>query len=129
MDGQLTIFDYQTDRRKELEKRLPIPRLDKKYLDEEGYIDDWHYCELEQPEYTDVYWTISLSKRHEYYHYEYKAFARGVWWYWCSWRKQWFIDDGSVHQIFAWMQIPSKYRQVDKSLHERLGLKGIIGEE
>ena len=128
MDGQLTIFDYQTDRRKELEKRLPIPRLDKKYLDEEGYIDDWHYCEIEQPEYTDVYWTISLSKRNEYYHYEYKAFARGVWWYWCSWRKQWFIDDGSIHQIFAWMQIPSKYRQVDKSLHERLSLKGIIGE-
>jgi len=128
MDGQITIFEYQDQRRREIEKRLPIPRIDKKYLDEEGYCDVWHYCELEEPKETNVYWTISVSKN-DYYHYNYKAFARGVWWRWCSWRKQWYVDDDFIDKIFAWMEIPLRYRQVDKSLHERLGLKGIIGEE
>ena len=40
MDGQISIFDYQTDRLSELEAKYPIPR---KYQEEEG----WEHVSIE----------------------------------------------------------------------------------
>ena len=103
MDGQISIFDYQDQRKREIAKRLPIPPLEKKYIDQEGWCDDWHYCELEEPP--------------EMGH-------------WDSWKKEFRKDYEKFYETtFAWVRIPSLYLRVDKSLHEMLGLKGIIGGE
>lgn len=129
MDGQISIFDYQDQRKREIAKRLPIPPIDKKYREAEGWCDDWHYCELEEPPVDDVYFTISTSKDSEYYYYHYKAWARGCWWHWDSWKKEFRKDYEKFYETtFAWVRIPSLYLQVDKALHVMLGMNGIIGE-
>ena len=123
MNGQMTIFDYCENRQSDLEKRYQIPRLSKDILSEEGWCDDWHYCEIEEPDEAGVYFTI--SEHGEYYHYNYRAWAVNQWWWWDSWCHKFRPE--TDRQPFAWVRIPSKYLRVDKSLKERLGMEGIIG--
>ena len=121
-DGQMTISEYY-NKQKELEGKYPIPRLSPQLRRDEGWTDDWHYLEVEKPTENDVYYTIEVYK--DLYMYKYNAYTSGMWFWWDSWFKRWnrFNDDDV---ILAWVQIPSIYRQKDTSLHEMLGLRGII---
>ena len=118
---QITMNDYLEDRRKELEERYPIPEPTSRWMKEEGWYDTWHYSEIEKPEQDDVYYGIHEFK--DCWIYSYVAWARGKWWEWDSWFKKW---KPSRENIFAWVRIPSRYLQEDKSLHEMLGMNGII---
>ena len=122
MEGQISIFDYCDSRLQSLEEKYPIPRLSKDILSEEGWYDDWHYCEIEEPEEVGVYFTI--TEHGEFWHYNYRAWAFGEWWWWDFWRHSFFPEKD--RQPFAWVRIPSKYLRVDKSLKERLGMEGIF---
>ena len=129
--GQISLFDYQEQKRKEIEKLLPIPKLDKRWIEQEQWIDDWHYCELEEPPETDVYYTISLfTSRNgsETYIYNHKAFYNGNWYHWDSWKKEFRKDyPGFYEKTFAWVRLPNVHRK-SKSVMEMLGLNGITGE-
>ena len=127
MDGQITIFDYCDSRLKKLKEQYPIPKLSKEILSEEGWVDDWHYCEIETPEEVGVYFTISELPNSEYWSYTYRAWAFGKWWWWDGWRHSFFPE--KERRPFAWVRIPSMYLQKDKSLKERLGLEGIVKNE
>ena len=124
MDGQISIFDYCDSRLQRLKDTYPIPRLSKEILSEEGWIDDWHYCEIEEPDEVGVYFTISELSNSEYWTYNYRAWAFGKWWHWDYWTHK--FRQETFKQPFAWVRIPSKYLRVDKSLKDMLGLEGIV---
>lgn len=124
MDGQISIFDYCDSRLQRLKDKYPIPRLSKDILSEEGWIDDWHYCEIEEPDEVGVYFTISELSNSEYWTYTYRAWAFGKWWHWDFWTHK--FRQETFKQPFAWVRIPSKYLRVDKSLKDMLGLEGIV---
>lgn len=123
---QMTIDDLMQSKRHEFEQKYPIYRLPKATLREEGWVDDWHYAELENPEEDDVYYGITLwGSDGNTYNYGYIAWVSNKGWYvWDSWKKTW--KKNTLRNVLAWVQIPSLYRREDKGLHERLGLKGII---
>lgn len=124
--GQMSFDDLFISKRTELEQRYPIPRHKKKDLIEEGWTDDWHYAGIEEPEETDVYYGITLWGNQDYYCYEYIAWEKSKksWYFWDSWENVW--RSKSKKNVLAWVIIPSLYRRQDKSLHERLGLRGIV---
>jgi hypothetical protein len=127
MADQMTIKDFLPEAKlKRLEAQYPIPRHKKKDLIEEGWTDDWHYAEIETPEESDVYYGITLWGSQESYNYEYIAWEskKKTWYFWDPWEKVW--RSKSNRNVLAWVVIPSLYRKQDKSLHERLGLRGII---
>ena len=103
---QLTIFNNRI--------QYPIPRLPKKYLSEEGWWDDWHYTDEEQPTESNIYYTIYLWK--DCYMYTYMYFENGKWYEADTWFKKW---QKPSHDPFAWVGIPSRYMERDKGLHER----------
>lgn len=129
MDGQISLFDYQADKLKALKEKYPIPKLEKRWLDLEGWNDNWHYCEMEEPPETDVYYTISLFKSgngSETYMYDHKAFHNGAWYHWDSWKKEFRKDyEGFYEKTFAWVRLPNAHRK-SQSVQEMFGLKGII---
>lgn len=122
---QMTFEDLLNNKRQELEQRFPIYRLPKDTLREEGWVDDWHYAELESPDCDDVYYGITLWNHGKDYMYGYIAWVSNKGWYvWDSWKEVW--KQNTRRNVLAWVQIPSLYRREDKSLHKRLGLEGII---
>ena len=122
MDGQMTLMQYidETEKLKELQEKYPIPR---KYQKEEGWIDDWHYTDLETPKESKVYYCIHLGFNSDFYMYTYMAWAYGHWWAWESYQKKWlFVNDGrrAWMRPFAWVEIPDLYLRTDDCLQVRL---------
>lgn len=122
-DGQMTITEWMQER--DYSQVYPIPKLSSKVRDEEGWIDDWHYCDKENPSEVDVYWGIMLYLPTDCYIYGYMAWAKDMWWTWDSYKGQW-MHVCSFEKPLAWVQIPLLYRKKDKGLPDKLGLKGII---
>lgn len=125
MDGQITLEQFLDEKLQHLKKYYPIPRLSPKVRADEGWFDDWHYADIEQPTENDVYYTITLHHGSNY-NYTYRAYANGKWFTWNAWNKEWEQVTELHSTLLAWVRIPSKYRQTDKSLHERLGMRGVI---
>ena len=103
---QLTIFSNYI--------QYPIPRLPKKYLTEEGWWDDWHYTDEEQPAESNVYFAI--QDFHGCYMYTYMYYSEERGWFGAD---DWFKTWRKRGDPFAWVGIPSKYMQVDKTLNAR----------
>lgn len=127
MDGQINLFEYMDTQKKNIADRLPIPRLSKDILSREGWIDDWHYCEIELPEETDVYFTISIPPDHDFYFYTYMVYHKGEWWFWDSWWRtlKRVKDVSHKEEPFAWVRVPSGYRK-DPTYLAMCGMEGII---
>jgi len=116
---QIELLDYLAElEQKSIRSKYPIPRLTKKYLDKEGWWDDYHYFEEEKPEHSDVYWGIKLWN--DTYIYGYYAWYSNKWHSWDTWFKKWIEIDND--QILAWCGIPSLYLQTDASLKDRLAI-------
>ena len=114
MDGQISIFDYQTDRLSELEAKYPIPR---EYQKEEGWTDDWHYTELELPKNQGIYYCIHLGFNSDFYMYTYMAWAYGYWWAYAGYGNKWLIVNSPRRQWmkpFAWVEVPDLYYRKDE---------------
>lgn len=56
---QLNLFDYIQDLQTAAERKWDIP-VDQKRRAEEGWIDNWHYTELENPPEPNIYYCITL---------------------------------------------------------------------
>ena len=116
MDGQITLTDYMADL--EAAKYRPeIPKLDKRWLEEERWIDDWHYTCDELPPEADIYFTI--HEHYETYMYRYTAYVFGHW-YRLLYAEVW----GEVEPPFAWVRVPLEYRRERryKLMQELFGL-------
>lgn len=115
-DGQYTIFECLENFENTIKEKYKIPKLDKKYIIEEGWWDNWHYTQLETPE-NDVYFTITDFG--DFWTYNYRAYQDGKWFYWSSWYKRWMPEDKIP---FAWVGIPSLYMKRDETLKEIFNL-------
>ena len=114
MDGQISIFDYQTDRLSELEAKYPIPR---EYQIEEGWTDDWHYTELELPKKQGIYYCIHYGFNSDFYMYSYMAWAYGYWWAYAGYGTKWLIVNSPRREWmkpFAWVEVPDLYYRTDE---------------
>ena len=120
-DGQMTINEWMLD--KSIEEKYPIPKPNDRNRALEGWSDDWHYCDIESPSEPDVYYGILLFG--DCYIYTYIAWAKNKWWQWDSYKMEW-KSVAHFNKPLAWTQIPVLYRQKDTSLHDKLGLRGII---
>ena len=106
-------FDTKTDRKKELDAKYDIPR---DYQKEEGWTDDWHYCELELPEEHGIYYCIRDG---QHYNYTYMAWAYGHWWAYAGYGEKWLIVRGKQREWmspFAWVTFPDLYYRTDEHL-------------
>ena len=112
---QITLDEWIND----VEIRYPIPRLPKKTLINEGWVDDWHYCAKEQPAESDLYYIIRLS--HFGYMYGYAAW-QGQWLIYDDWNKRW---TECADKVLAWVIIPAYYRKYDNYLRGLMGLEDI----
>lgn len=97
IEGQLTLFSNRV--------LYPIPKLAKRWRDEEGYIDDWHYVDEEQPTENDYYWTVWLFN--DCYIYEYGRYVDG-WQQFNDATKKW-QEPFKFNSIIAWMKLPTRY--------------------
>jgi hypothetical protein len=75
-EGQLSIFDIP-ERKAVLDAKYEIPR---DYQQEEGWLDDWHYTEMELPKEHGIYYCIHHGLNSNIYNYTYMAWAYGHWW-------------------------------------------------
>jgi hypothetical protein len=97
-------------------------KLSRKYKDEDGWPDDWHYSEMELPAEPGIYFAASPLPDSKYYNFRYLAFAHKHWWVnvrtdrvkWYLLDEDCFRDRSSIP--FSWMMIPEKYR-TDESLN------------
>lgn len=97
--------------------------LSRKYKDEDGWPDDWHYSEMELPAEAGIYFAVSPLSDSKYYNFRYLAWAHKHWWVnvrtdrvkWYLLDEDCFRDRGSIP--FAWMMIPDKYQRNDETLH------------
>jgi hypothetical protein len=112
-EGQLSIFDLP-DRKKELDAKYDIPR---KYQQEEGWTDDWHYTELELPKENGIYYCIHYGLNSDFYNYTYMAWAYGHWWAYAGYGEKWLLVRGDRHkwmEPFAWVTVPDLYYRTDE---------------
>lgn len=97
-------------------------KLSRKYKDEDGWPDDWHYSEMELPTEAGIYFCASPLPDSKYYNFRYLAFAHKHWWVNLGIGKvKWYLlDEDSIRMRnsipFAWMGIPDKYRD-DETLN------------
>ena len=137
---QMNIFDYIEKKpdmdvvvQKAPEKPLNKPtqyeildkkyKLSRKYKDEDGWSDDWHYSEMELPAEPGIYFAASPLPDSKYYNFRYLAWAHKHWWVNVRIdRVKWYLldedcirDRGDIP--FAWMEIPDKYQREDETLH------------
>lgn len=97
-------------------------QLSRKYKDEDGWSDDWHYSEMELPAEPGIYFVASPLPDSKYYMFKYLAWAHKHWWHNIKIDKvEWRLldeDDWRMKEFipFAWMMIPEKYR-TDESLN------------
>lgn len=98
-------------------------KLSRKYKDEDGWSDDWHYSEMELPTEAGIYFCASSLPDSEYYNFRYLAFAHKHWWVNVRTdRVKWYLlDEDCIRDRssipFAWMMIPDKYQRNDETLH------------
>lgn len=115
MKGQMTIFDYQMSLTADIKSKYPIPRLDKKWREEEGWVDDWHYCQIEKPDMDDVYCGIVYYTKQDYYNYTYLLWVstHDKWYEFDSWWKKWKEPCQDAFPL-AWVRVPKFFRENDK---------------
>lgn len=98
-------------------------KLSRKYKDDDGWSDDWHYSEMELPKEAGIYFCASPLSDSKYYNFRYLAWAHKHWWVnvrtdrikWYMLDEDCFRDRNSIP--FAWMEIPDKYQRDDETLH------------
>lgn len=136
---QMNIFDYVKEKpdinvivQKVPEKLSHVPtqyeildrkyQLSRKYKNEDGWSDDWHYSEIELPTEPGVYFVASHLPDSKYYNFRYLAWAHKHWWLnirisGILWR---LLDEDCVMMRnsipFAWMAVPERYRE-DEALN------------
>lgn len=101
--------------KEELDAKYGIPR---DYQKEEGWTDDWHYCEIEQPKEHGIYYVIHHGLNNEYYNYTYMAWAYGHWWNYAGYGEKWLLVRGDRRkwmEPFAWVTVPDLYYRTDES--------------
>ena len=103
---------------------IQLPK--KKYQEEDGYCDVWHYTDEEQPTDMDIYYTVQAWFGDPVW--TYSAYADGKWYYWNTTLEKWNQIEGSALKIsvICWMQIPVNQRRKDKSLKDKFKMEGII---
>lgn len=116
-DGQMTISEWLQDR--PYEERFPIPKLSKRWLDEEGWVDTWHYADKEKPPEDDYYYTVWMMKNGDY-NYQYSAYSDGEFYVWNSTTKKWQPKYRWYDFIIAWVRLPKAYEQ-DEAFIQRIG--------
>lgn len=124
-DGQITLDEYV---KKNLSYRTLYSgyfTISKKRAYEEGIYDVWHWSDEEQPSIDGVYWCIYQFDGNPPHPGSYYAWAKDHWWYWDRWGKEW-RNLPNFDVVIAWMEIPSIQLQNDRSLEERLTMKGIV---
>ena len=138
---QMNIFDYIEKKpdvsvvvQKTPEKPPHVPtqyeildakyKLSRKYKDEDGWPDDWHYSEMELPTETGIYFCASPLSDSKYYNFRYLAWSHKHWWVnlGISGKVKWYLlDEDDIRMRnsipFAWMEIPDKYQREDETLH------------
>ena len=99
-------------------------KLSRKYKDEDGWSDDWHYSEMELPTEPGIYFAVSPLPDSEYYNFRYLAWAHKHWWVnlGIGGKVKWYLlDEDNIRMRnsipFAWMMIPDKYQRNDETLH------------
>jgi len=132
MDGQMSIFDYPEylpeppkpkkepiqeskvpDKLAELEAKYQIPR---KHQKEEGWVDDWHYTEIETPKEHGIYYVIHYGYNADFYMYTYAAWFHGYWWKYAGYGDKWLICNDQPRKWmipFAWVTVPDLYYRTD----------------
>lgn len=114
MEGQISIDDLIGAKLRVLEEQYPIPRLSRQIREEEGWFDDWHYTQIEEPLEIDAYYAIELFG--DCYIYSY--------WYWTDrwykWNSSFFEWREARDEPFAWVKIPIEYRRRDMALKRKL---------
>ena len=124
MDKQITLDEWLNSQKDALiiniAEKYPIPRLPKKTLEEEGWVDDWHYCQDEKPDADDVYCGITCFKKTEYYNYTYLLWVstQGKWYEFDTWWKKWKEVKGDSFPL-AWVRVPRLFREKDKGYQMR----------
>lgn len=137
---QMNIFDYIREKpdmdvvvQKAPEKAPHVPtqyevldakyKLSRKYKDEDGWSDDWHYSEMELPAEPGIYFAASPLPDSVYYNFRYLAWAHKHWWVnlGIGGKVKWYLlDEDCIRDRssipFAWMMIPDKYQRNDESL-------------
>lgn len=98
-------------------------KLSRKYKDEDGWPDDWHYSEIELPAEPGIYFCASPLPDSVYYNFRYLAWAHKHWWVnlGIGGKVKWYLlDEDDIRTRssipFAWMMIPNKYRD-DETLN------------
>lgn len=113
---QLNLFDYLKDLQTAVERKWDIPVPDQKRRAEEGWIDDWHYTELENPPEPNIYYCIILLKS-GHYNYTYMAWAYGHWWNYAGYGTKWLLIETERRKEwmpFAWVRVPDLYFRKDE---------------
>jgi hypothetical protein len=111
-EGQLSLTDCLNFR-----TLYPIPRLQKRWLDEEGWTDDWHYADKETPtkdDYYHTFWQVRLRKDKEYeYQYTYTTalFHEGSWYLYNHTTKKWQPPFPWYTILIGWVVMPAVYQQ------------------
>lgn len=114
--GQIDLFSFIDERKKELDARYDIPRDHQK---EERWIDDWHYTEIETPKEHGIYYCIHRGFNSDFYNYTYMAWYMGHWWAYAGYGDKWLIVIGSRREWmmpFAWVTVPDLYYRTDDHL-------------
>lgn len=114
---QISLFDYIQDLQTAVERKWDIPVPDEKCRAEEGWIDKWHYTELENPPEPNIYYCITLLKS-GYYNYTYMAWAYGHWWAYAGYGTKWLFAEIERRKEwmkpFAWVKVPDLYLRTDE---------------
>lgn len=114
MDGQISLDEYIGAKKKSLADKYPIPRLNHHIRNDEGWYDDWHYTQIEDPCEVDAYYAIKLLKDSYIYTYYYWA---NKWFEWNSSFEKWRV---ARDKPLAWVRIPREYRRRDPALKLKL---------
>ena len=107
-EGQLSLTDCLNFR-----TLYPIPRLQKRWLDEEGWTDDWHYADEETPETDDYYFTFWKTSivQSDSYTYTTALFHEGEWYLYNNTTKKWQRPFSWYKLLIGWVAMPSAYQQ------------------
>ena len=107
-----------------LRKKYDLQLPSKRWLEEDGYCDIWHYTDEENPDEVDIYWCFAQNYK-KYEHSGYYAWAKDKWWWYDTWKHEWKSCNDN-HVVIGWMKIPTNQRNKDVMLPEMFGMNGII---
>lgn len=118
MEGQISLFTYQKEReRRSYRITHPIEPISKRWWDEEGWSDKFHYTDEETPEDNGIYCARVLHNGFDFLNSEYALYQDGKWYVWDSWFKVW--TDEFEYTVIGYARIPSKYERCDAGLQTR----------